>query len=129
MMNISIRRQRLLKMWAMNFSIVLLSAITTFVTLIAIVIGLITLGKIYGPSAILGVMAITFLLSIAAALSYAITKEKLEKIEREEERTMNALKTDYSNEKDKLFVDLRSHIKQMQQKMYTSKGSNNVTKI
>ena len=129
MIKITVRQKRLYKIWAKQFLIVMLSGIAMFSTVVGLAIGLITLGQIYGPPAVFLSLIIGLAIMGGLAISHAIANEKLTKMEREEERTMNALKTDYSNEKDKLFSDLRSHIKQMQQKMYTSKGSNNVTKI
>lgn len=83
-------------MWAKNFAIALIGAIATFAFVIGACVGLIILGKIYGPGAILGTMVIGLMLSSCAALTYAYSKEKLEKMEREEERTLDALKTDFS---------------------------------
>jgi acetyl-CoA carboxylase carboxyltransferase component len=129
MINISVRQKRLFKLWAKQFAIVMVSGIAMFGTVCGIAIGLIMLGKAYGPPAVFLSLIGGFAIIGGLTISHAIANEKLTKMEREEERTMDALKTDYSNEKDKLFSDLRSQINQMHRKMYTSKGSNNVTKI
>lgn len=96
MINLSVRQKRLLKMWAQNFAIALVTAIVMFTIVIGGLVGLLMLGKAYGPSAVLGTFVVCFMLTGCAILTYAHAKEKLEKIEREEERTMNALKTDFS---------------------------------
>lgn len=129
MIKITVRQQRLYKIWAKQFLIVMLSGIAMFTAVVATAIGLIMLGKAFGPPAIFMSLIGFFAVTGGLAISHAIANEKLTKMEREEERTMDALKTDHSNEKDKLFGDLRSQINQMHRKMYTSKGSNNVTKI
>jgi hypothetical protein len=83
-------------MWAIQFAIVFISGVAMFATVCGIAIGLIMLGKAYGPPAVF-ISLIVFLATIGAlAISHSIANEKLTKMEREEERTMNALKKDYT---------------------------------
>jgi len=111
MINLSVRQKRLLKMWAQNFAIALVGAIATFTIVTGGLIGLLMLGKAYGPPAVLGTFVVCFMLTGCAILTYAHAKEKLEKIEREEERTMNALKTDFSKpEHSQSYKDLMNQL-------------------
>lgn len=83
-------------MWAQNFAIALFCAIAMFAIVTGGLIGLLMLGKAYGPAAVLGTFVVCFVLTGCAILTYVHSKEKLAKFELEEERTMNALKTDFS---------------------------------
>ena len=96
MINISVRNQRLLKMWAVNFLIVATSAIATFSLAVGGGVGLILLGKTYGPGVVLAILLGIIMLIGTGLASFFYAKEKLEKLEREEERTLEALKTDYT---------------------------------
>lgn len=96
MINISVRNQRLLKMWAVNFLIVSASAIATFSVIVGGTVGLIVLAKSYGPGVVLAIMLGVIMLIGTGLASFFFTKEKLEKLEREEQRTLEALQTDYT---------------------------------
>lgn len=96
MINITVRQRRLLKMWAKQFAIVMISGIAMFGTVLGLAIGLITLGKMYGPPAVFMSLIVFLAIAGSLAISHAIANEKLTKMEREEERTMNALKKDYT---------------------------------
>lgn len=109
MLNISVRQRRLLKMWAVNFAIAFVCAIAVFALVLGACIGLIALGKTYGPGAILGTMIGTFAVTGIAIVSYHIAKEKLTNIEREEERTMMALKADFPAPR-KSYTDLMDQL-------------------
>lgn len=96
MINISVRNQRLLKMWAVNFLIVSTSVIIYFAVIVGGMVGIIILGKTYGPGVVLAIMLGVITLIGTGFASFFYAKEKLEKLEREEERTLEALQTDYS---------------------------------
>lgn len=96
MINISVRNQRLLKMWAVNFLIVAVSAIAFFVVTIGGAVGLIVLSKAYGPGVVLAIMLGIIMLIGAGLASFFYAKEKLQRLEQEEERTLKALQTDYT---------------------------------
>ena len=101
MINISVRQKRLLKIWAKNFVLAVLFGTAMFATVAGFGIGLIMLGKIYGPGAIFGTMIATFMLTFAGVLSYGFAKDKLAKIELEEKRTMDMLKLEPKDILDK----------------------------
>jgi hypothetical protein len=108
-------------MWAKQFAIVAVSGIAMFGTVCGIAIGLIMLGKAYGPPAVFMTL-IGFLATIGAlVISHSIANEKLTKMEREEERTMNALKKDYT---PTLSLDMEKRISKYYNILY---GKKNVT--
>lgn len=122
MKQISVRQQRLLKMWAMNFAIYFGSAVAIFATMIGTGVGLIMLGKAYGPGIVLGLILVGMAVIICATFGYASAKEKLAKLEREEERTMDALRKDHThNDDDYLFNSVRAQINKMKTDFHTNK--------
>lgn len=97
MINISVRNQRLLKLWIKYTSIVLGILLLFAAVMIAIMYGLILLGKTYGT--IVGIS--TLALAGVSSFTYPYSLEKLQKIERDEEYLLDTLKTDYSNRNNK----------------------------
>lgn len=106
-------------MWAKEFIIIALIVTAMIATVIGISLGLIVLGKLYGPPAMFGTLIAFFVLVACGGFSYQHAKEKLQKIESEEERTMDALKADHSlNDDDAMYKSLQKSINDMRQKMY-----------
>lgn len=124
MIKVSVRRQRLLKMWAKHFSIAMALGLAIILAIASIMFGLVLLGKMYGSVAVLGLIAAMFLILSAGGLSYQYSRDKLMVLEREEERTMAALKA----EESKSFLD--KTIKDSYKKLILNKSGthNNVFK-
>jgi cytochrome c biogenesis protein CcdA len=96
MINISVRQQRFLKMWAVNFAIGIALVIAVITLLSGLVIGAVMLGNVYGPEAVFGVIFILLGLAFIGGIAGSVTSAKLAILEREEQRTMDALGKDYS---------------------------------
>jgi hypothetical protein len=92
-------------MWAKHFAIALGLGIAIILAFVSIVFGLVMLGKIYGTGAVLSVIAAMFLILSAGGLSYQYSRDKLMVLEREEERTMEALKEESKSFLDKTIKD------------------------
>lgn len=105
MIKVSVRQQRLLKMWVKHFAIAMALGIGIILAIISIMFGLVLLGKIYGSGAVLGLIAAMFLILSTGGLSYQYSRDKLMVLEREEERTMEALKEESKSFLDKTIKD------------------------
>lgn len=124
MIKVSVRQQRLLKMWVKYFAIAMALGIGIILAIISIMFGLVLLGKIYGSGAVLGLIAAMFLILSTGGLSYQYSRDKLMVLEREEERTMEVLRA----EESKSFLD--KTIKDSYKKLILNKSGthNNVFK-
>lgn len=96
MIKISVRRQRFLKMWAKQFAIGLAIVIAGLTVICGAIIGAVKLGQAYGPGAVFTIIGLLLIMTVIGGVTGSIAEVKLAKLEREEERTMNALKRDDS---------------------------------
>lgn len=97
MFEITLRHKRFLKIWAKQFVIIVGLGIGVILLLSAILAGFVYLGQTYGSGAAFGLAAILLGFGFAAGIAGSLAEMKLAKLEREEERTMDALKKDYSD--------------------------------
>lgn len=105
MYNISIRQQRFLKLWAKNFIVFLLALIGVVALLTGFVLGFKLLLDAYGPEIMLVAVLMLVPLIGIGSYSYAHSKRELLTLEREENRTLDLLKKDYSESA----IDKRAH--------------------
>lgn len=94
MINISVRRQRFLKMWVKQFAIGLTLVLGLITAMVLLAWGAVTLSQAFGTGAVVLAVGLLICLGFLAGITGSITEAKLAKLEREEEATMNALKRD-----------------------------------
>lgn len=110
MINITPHRKRFLKLWLKYTAIIVGIIIGAIVGISAVVYGFVYLGIHYGSGAVISVIALTFLPAIAACFAGPIAEHKLSQIEKEEEETMDALKSDFSGSADELNASILAHL-------------------
>lgn len=104
MFNISVRRQRFLKMWAKQFTIAMAWAIGVLIAASAFTLFLMWFAIIFGMKVFGAVMIGLVIMGIVATFAGMKAEEKLLILEREEQKTMDALK----KESDPEVVSFRS---------------------
>lgn len=98
MFNISVRQQRFYKMWAKQFGIIMLWAIAILIAAGSFALFLMWIAITFGMKVFAVGMISLVIMGIVATFAGMRAEEKLTKLERDEQKTMDALLKEYDQE-------------------------------